>query len=360
MRVMQLIDSLELGGAERMAVTYANMLSSEVEASYLCTTRAEGPLKETLNGQVSYEFLKKENSIDRNALQRAVAFIKKEKITIIHAHSTSYFFAFLIKRQYKNVTLIWHNHHGASPKYSLFKRFVLRYCLQSFHAVIAVNKELKNWATSFLKIPELQSYYLSNFVTYSDHNKEEIDNLEGEKEQRIVCLANLKHPKEHLFLLQSFCNIAQSFPQATLHFVGADYLNDYSEQLKLFIIEKEMQEQVFIHGKQTHSQSYLNACSIGVIASSSEGLPMALLEYGRANLAVITTDVGHCADVVKDYGKIIPSGNRVALQEALTGLLGNNDVRNRLAISYYSHIFNNFSQEKMKNEIVTIYNATLG
>ncbi len=359
MRVMQLIDSLELGGAERMAVSYANMLCSEVEASYLCTTRAEGALKESLSDQVSYYFLKKEKTLDQKAVQRAVAFLEKEKITIIHAHGTSYFFAFLVKRQYKNIRLIWHNHHGASPRYGLFKHLMLRYCLHSFQTVISVNKELKKWATAFLKIPESQSHYVSNFVSYSDQNKEEIDHLKGKKEQRIVCLANLKHPKEHLFLLQSFCNIASSFPEATLHLVGADYLDNYSEQLKLFITEKNLKEQVFMHGKQTQAQSYLNACSIGVISSSSEGLPMALLEYGKANLAVITTDVGHCADVVKDYGKIIPSGNVEALQEALTELLSNKNVRNRLTTSFFNHIFENFSQEKIKNEVFIIYNATL-
>lgn len=360
MRVMQLIDSLELGGAERMAVTYANMLCAEVEASYLCTTRAEGALKGALNNQVSYYFLKKEKSLDRKAVQKAVTFIKKEKITIVHAHGTSYFFAYLIKRQYKHIRLIWHNHYGASPQYSTFKRLVLGYCLRSFKTVIAVNLELKKWATTVLKVPESQSFYLSNFVTFSHQDREEAAHLKGIKEQRIIYLANLKHPKEHLFLLQSFYSIASSFPQATLHFVGADYRDDYSEKLKIFISKNNLQEQVFIHGKQHQASSYLNACAIGVIASSSEGLPMALLEYGRANLAVITTDVGHCAQVVKSYGKIIPSRDKEALCKALIALLGDQKSQNTLATSFFNHILTHFSQEKIKREVLTIYQATLG
>ena len=48
-RVIQLIDSLEPGGAERMAVTIANGLLEEVGFSGLVTTRLEGGLKTTIN-----------------------------------------------------------------------------------------------------------------------------------------------------------------------------------------------------------------------------------------------------------------------------------------------------------------------
>ena len=39
MRVLQLIDSLDAGGAERVAVTYANTLCEYIDASYICVTR---------------------------------------------------------------------------------------------------------------------------------------------------------------------------------------------------------------------------------------------------------------------------------------------------------------------------------
>ena len=39
MRILQIIDSLEAGGAERMAVSYANALANEIEFSGLIATR---------------------------------------------------------------------------------------------------------------------------------------------------------------------------------------------------------------------------------------------------------------------------------------------------------------------------------
>ena len=49
MRILQIIDSLEVGGAERMAVNYANSLAGRVAFSGLAATRAEGPLRDELN-----------------------------------------------------------------------------------------------------------------------------------------------------------------------------------------------------------------------------------------------------------------------------------------------------------------------
>ena len=42
MRIVQIIDSLDVGGAEKMAVNYANALVGRIEFSGLVVTRAEG------------------------------------------------------------------------------------------------------------------------------------------------------------------------------------------------------------------------------------------------------------------------------------------------------------------------------
>ncbi|MBC8643962.1 hypothetical protein H9W95_07615 [Flavobacterium lindanitolerans] len=58
MRVLQLIDSLEAGGAERMAVNYANGLANRIAFSALAVTRKQGILKEQLDKAVLYTFWK--------------------------------------------------------------------------------------------------------------------------------------------------------------------------------------------------------------------------------------------------------------------------------------------------------------
>ena len=54
MRIIQIIDSLEAGGAERMAVNYANALAHTIEFSGLVATRKEGLLLNQIDSTVSY------------------------------------------------------------------------------------------------------------------------------------------------------------------------------------------------------------------------------------------------------------------------------------------------------------------
>ena len=97
LRVLQIIDTLNAGGAERMAVQIANGLVDKTGFSGLCCTREEGVLKDSLSHKVNYLFAKKNKIIDFSALKTVLRFCKKNEITILHAHSTSYIFAIQLK-----------------------------------------------------------------------------------------------------------------------------------------------------------------------------------------------------------------------------------------------------------------------
>lgn len=354
MRVMQLIDSLELGGAERVAVTYANMLVGEIEKSYLCTTREEGPLKEHLDTGVSYSCFDRQKTLDFKALNRAVHFIKKEEISIIHAHGTSYFFAFLIKQRYRTAKIVWHNHHGASREYGYFKTLIIKSCVRVFDTILVVNNELKEWTVKRLKFPESKCHYIANFVNIRQDVKPQAV-LDGEPSLRVISLANLRPPKEHLFLCTVFNKVLVNFPKATLHLVGKDYRDDYSDKIKEFIALNDLGSSIFIHGQQAQAQSFLNACTIGVIASSSEGLPMSLLEYGRAHLAVVTTAVGQCAAVVGAHGYTVPQGDTVGMGKALEKLLSDENKRKELASAFAERVATDYSMQTIRSKVLTLY-----
>ena len=95
-KVLQLIDSLQVGGAEVLAVNIANTLSKQRIVSHLCATRKEGPLKENIEQAVGYLFLERKKTVDIKSIKKLKKYIKKNNISIIHAHSTSYFIAICV------------------------------------------------------------------------------------------------------------------------------------------------------------------------------------------------------------------------------------------------------------------------
>ena len=353
MKVLQLIDSLEAGGAERVAVNIANALVTEISKSYLCSTRQEGILKASLDPKVDYLFLNKKRTFDLKAIIRLKYFIKKEQIDIIHAHSSSFFTATLVKLLYPKIKIIWHDHYGHSEFLHRRPIRILQLCSYFFNHVFSVNQLLASWAERKLYVKSVS--YLPNF---SVENKQSlVTQLKGVEGKRIVCLANLRPQKDHINLLHAFKAISNQHQDWTLHLVGKDFEDDYSNTVKQHIVDLKLSNQVFFYGSCSDTSAILKHCDIGVLSSKSEGLPLALLEYGLTSLPTIATNVGQCEEVIIDEqtGLLVSSENPNALSEALGSYINNPSKREVLGHSLYLHIDKNFSKKAIISTIKGIY-----
>ncbi len=109
--VMHMVDALELGGAERMAVNLVNLLPRDQFQPYLCTTRKDGPLAKLISTDVVRLSLNRRNRFDPSAVSRLARFIRNHDIRIVHAHGSSLFLASIVSR-FSNVRVLWHDHYG--------------------------------------------------------------------------------------------------------------------------------------------------------------------------------------------------------------------------------------------------------
>lgn len=356
MRVLQLIDTLEAGGAERMAVNLANALESKIEVSYLCSTRQEGMLKLSLNENVSYVFLNKKKTIDVNAIIRLYKFIKQERIDIIHAHSSSFFLATLISWFLPKLKIIWHDHYGNSKFLNSRPKRILRFCSSYFSHSFAVNMDLVDWANTYLKHKSVS--YLSNFIQLNKESKLNTK-LKGKSGKRIICLANLRPQKDHFNLIKAFSKIVKDFPEYTLHCVGKDFEDEYSKQIFDLIKSKDLASNVFFYGSRSDVHAILSSCDIGVLSSKSEGLPLALLEYGLVGLPVVVTSVGDCNLVVENKlsGLLVKPEDSEALYSGLHSLISNYNDAKKMGIQLSQTIATKYSESAAINTVIKWYKA---
>lgn len=329
MRIVQLIDSLEAGGAERMAVNYANALVHEVEFSGLVATRHEGSLKDQLHKNSKYFFLGRKSTFDIFALLRLRRFITTNRITHIHAHSSSFLIATLVKMVYPKVKIVWHDHYGNSEFLSQRNFRVLRLCSVFFYATIVVNEKLKIWAIEKLNCSKIA--YFPNFVNL-ESSSENLTDLKGNDGKRILCLANLREQKNHDLLLDIAVEIKKTNPDWTFHLVGKDFEDGYSKRIKALIESKGLEKSVFVYGSRDDVANILEQSSIGILTSKSEGLPVALLEYGFHKLPVIVSAVGEIPSVVKNgvNGYIVMKNSKELFVEAIERLISDASLRQLL------------------------------
>ncbi len=342
MRIVQLIDSLQMGGAEKMAVQYANALAGHVAFSGLVATRREGPLKATIDRGVTYVFLNKKGKFDWRALWQLRTYCKKHHIGYIHAHGTSFFTATLAKCLMPRLKIIWHDHHGNRSNQSVAQNRMLWLCARFFDRVIAVNHELLAWSKGSLGVR--RAIYLPNFIVASPAIGTTI--LSGMPGKRILCLANLRHPKNHLLLLEVARHLRTTHPDWTLHLVGEDRADGYSDALKAFITQHQLHESVYLYGLRTDTAHIIAQTEIAVIASTYEGLPVALLEYGIYEKAVVCTAVGQIPSIVQDgVNGLLVRPDWEPFYQALHRLIGNRDMRVALGSALKDTISGQYSEK---------------
>lgn len=342
MRILQLIDSLEAGGAERMAVNYANALADEIAFSGLVATRKEGSLVEQLDQKVEYLFLNRKYTFDFAALFRLRKFVKYHKVTLIHAHSSSFFIAVLLRLIYPGIQLIWHNHYG-NIEFSSRKRLLsLKILAPFFCGVIAVNQKLKLWSEQ--KNNFKNTIYLPNFLT-EEKNISELTVLNGIAGKRIVSLANLREDKDHLLLLQVAKKMKDSYPDWTFHLVGKDFYDNYADRIKKRIEGYNLENSVFLYGSKQDISNILRQSTIGILTSKSEGLPVALLEYGWQQKPVVVTAVGEIPSVIQNgkNGFLVPSEDIELFYASLVELMTNNQLQQDFGSKLYQTVTEVFS-----------------
>lgn len=354
MRVLQLIDSLHPGGAERVSVNIANALVRDIDKSFICCTREEGILKSEIDSEVGYLFLNKKRTLDITAIFRLSKFIKKNRINIIHAHSTSFFLAVLIRIFIRDIKLVWHDHYGNSEYLKERKSFVLKRSAKYFDYVFCVNRNLEKWARETINLKNVK--YLPNFAHFDTVKPQ--TKLLGVKGKRIICLANLRPQKDHLTLIKSFKLILKNHPEWTLHLVGKDFKDDYSRRVKNEIKKNNLSKSVIIYGSKPDIMNILSQCEIGLLSSKSEGLPIALLEYGLAKLAVISTDVGECKTVIEteDNGILVKPNDVKNLYEAIKYFVDHEKDRIQKSKSFNLKVTKKYSQKVGIKTILNTYN----
>lgn len=353
--IVQIIDSLNAGGAEVLAVNISNELAKKERFnSVLCATRKEGVLKQNINKDVNYIFLEKKKSIDFNALLKFKKQIKKYNIKIIHAHSSSYFFAFLLKIFYPKLAIIWHDHYGKSQNLSKRKLFPIKICSFFFKTIISVNNKLKIWAEKKLKCENV--VFLNNYTTFSNFNETTI--LKGNPGKRVIHIAGFREQKDHLNLIAGFSDFYNKHPEWTLHLVGKIYENLYSKQVLKKIKDLNLQDAIFVYNECTDIKFILNQSDIGILSSKSEGLPISMLEYGLAGLPVIVTNVGECGKVIENNisGLVIKKEKSRQISKALNILASSKSKRNLYAKNFNKTVLKKYSKSIFFDNLLDIYN----
>ena len=352
--IVQLVDSLSLGGIERMSVNISNVFTLYNIKSHLIVTRIGGGLLKFVSKDVHLKIFNKSSFFDVFTFIKILVYLKNVKPDVLHAHQTSIFWSVLFKAFLPNTKVVWHDHFGQSEMLDLYPRKEMNWIMPFIDSLVTVNDTIKKYWEGRFPDKKNSIFYLANFPEFLEISRA----FPTSEILSIINVANFRKQKDQLTLLEALSIIKQKdyFFKASL--IGEFVEENWLELVKNRILELDLEKDVEIVGPVTEISPYLESAHIGVLSSESEGLPVALLEYGMAGLPTVATQVGQCDQVLGygQFGWLVPPKSPALLAAALEEVFLDLNKGNLIGMKFKNHIKSNFGPSKFMEGYIQILN----
>jgi glycosyltransferase involved in cell wall biosynthesis len=296
MKIGQVIDTLEIGGAEKIAVLLANLIAENGHESTLITLVNSGKLKEELSEEVNCINLKRTSKWSFSAARKFFTLIENYDILQVHLrHNLKWilFWGSIIGIKGK---IIFHD-HGNTP---ISKNLIFSFWRKRIHQII-VNKGIYRNHTQKI-FPN--TYYLQNiskiFPPLGRYNSDP-------SSVRFVVVSNIREIKNIQFSMQILAKIAlRKKISLDIYFSNSETV--YMHKILQTIQDLELSDIItFIEGDTNPQKNYWKY-DIGLHTSHLESGPLTILEYMGHGLPFISYDTGQSIELIrKIYPEMIAS-----------------------------------------------------
>jgi glycosyltransferase involved in cell wall biosynthesis len=167
----------------------------------------------------------------------------------------------------------------------------------------------------------------------------------------IVSVTRLRPPKDTLTLVRALEIVAPRLQQALIVGDGPD-----RSSISAAVAAAGLGDRVELLGDRGDVRDLLARSDIFVLATLSEGMPLALLEAMAEGLPAVASSVGGVPEIVQDgeNGLLVPAGDAPALARALQRLLADADLRLRLGGAARRTIAEHHGLERFRSQHIEL------
>ncbi len=249
---------------------------------------------------------------------------------------------------------------------------MLRYNLAVAACVVCVSEQSRSHLITTWNVPAEKLMVISNGVDVQRFQP----NSEARTEVRvglgvdnitpmIVFVGSFHEWHDVSTLLDAFALVLTADPEVRLFLVGE---GRQRQAMVHRVIDLGIDHAVHFTGRESHAEipRLIAAADIAVapVPQMEQNLwlsPMKLFEYMASGTAVVASNVGQLAHVVKDgrNGLLVPPGDAEAMAVALKRLIDNADLRARLGQQARQDAVNNHSWERYVSRLESVFTAVI-
>lgn len=323
--IAHVLSSFQVGGAEQVVVDLAGLQRAaghEVLAVGIAT-EPDGPRADQLRQRgVDVHLMPKRPGFDVRLPGRLAALFAKHGVSIVHSHNQLPLVYGAAAGRLHRVP-VCHTMHGATLDRG--RRALLRRAAATLvDAHVAVSQSTAEFMLKHKEVSGARLHVVPNGIDLSRFTPSPAARAHVRAELGIPAEAwvvgavgRLTQVKNHALLLRAAARVLSGEDRLLLVGDGPE-----AGPLRALADELRLGERVVFAGERHDVPALLAAFDVFVMSSSTEGLPLSILEAMAAALPVVATAVGGVPGVVDDgeTGLLVPSGCVDSLATQLASL----------------------------------------
>jgi glycosyltransferase involved in cell wall biosynthesis len=284
MKILQIIDKLNVGGAERVFVDMCNILYEKNCNVIALLLLDKGVLDQDLNTNLPVIYLKRYNKWSIKKMTECASILKKYEIVHCHCRHVYKYIKLVDLLFFTNKKIIFQDHFGSinfDKKAPLFFKTIFK---PKYY--IGVSNVLLNWSSDRLNVKKENAFLLQNCIV----KEKNIEN-HTKKQYDFILVSNIKKIKNQTFAV----DLVNKLNKKILLIGKIQDVNYYNQ-----INEKLLPNSVF-EGNINKVQLELKRAFLGLHSSKSETGPLVLIEYLAQGLPFLAYETGEVAAILKPY-----------------------------------------------------------
>lgn len=369
MKILYVITSLGLGGAETITIDLANKIAEKGNNVTILHLREENKLESKISPLIKVLTLNMDKTPKSfvKALLKARSYINEWKPDIVHAqmYHSNIFCRFL--KIISNDFFLISTEHSKNIG-SKIRMLVYRYTDFLSNLNTNVSEEATNFFIQEKAFKKDKSFTIYNGINLNKFfpNKENKYNIRlkyGIKESDFLFInaARLTEAKDHKNLIDAFNILNNKYNNIKLIILGE---GPYKGKILHYLKKNNVSSNIILAGSHLNIEDYYNASDCFVLSSAWEGFGLVLAEAMACGLPVVSTNAGGCSEVINNPNLIVPIRDSVKLAEKMEIIyLLSNDERESLSkeniikvkrfdINSISNIWNIIYNSKKKPSIL--------
>ena len=365
LRLGYVIDTLLTGGAERLVLTFAEVVRNrdDVDLTVFVLSDLRTPFYEALEALgTEIVTLPGRNLVDMGRFARLVGALRAHRIEHVHAHlaSSTTIGAFAARALGIPFVTTIHNVRPSVRRIRTGRKFLQWAALRRPGVKVrAVGKAVADAmkGRNCVVVPNA----VSETVVAPRGAREAVRaslNLSDDAPV-LVCVGTIIGQKAHNVLLDSFALVRQRNDKAQLLIVGDARDPERQALLEQQAAMLKITDSLHFLGMRRDIPDILAASDLFVSSSDWEGAPVSLLEAMANGLPAVVTDVGENDLVLRQTGAVlVPIQDPQALAEGILSLIDDPEKRSDVAQAVQQRALSEYGAEAWVNRLLDFYAET--